>query len=96
MTEVRVAGEPADTLLMALARIDWKDEPDGMTSGSFVLEPALGRPLIRALMRIEAELLEQDANTFGQPDVEERTHEQRAVDALVALALRVTDALDAT
>jgi len=96
MTDVRVAGEPAETLLMALARIEWdSEESDGSTSGSCVLEPALGRPLIRALMRVEAELLEHDANSFGQPDVEMRTHEQRSADALIALALRVSDALAA-
>ena len=35
----------------------------------------------------------QDADAHGKPEANPRTHEQRAVDALVALVLRATDAL---
>jgi hypothetical protein len=93
MTDELVAGESAETLLVALAHIEWGEEVDGMMSGSVRLEPELGRPFMRAMMRIEAELLAHDADAYGQPDVEERTPEQRAADAFVALTLRVSDAL---
>ncbi len=43
-------------------------------------------------MRVEAELLLDDADRLGQEDHEDRTYEQRAADAFVALALRVGDA----
>jgi hypothetical protein len=45
---------------------------------------------------VEAELLLGDANRLGQENWEDRTHEQRAADALVALALRVADASHAS
>ena len=93
MKETRVAGEPALTLLEAFRHFKWKKARDGMQTASFSLEPRLGNPLIRALMRVEAEFLLQDADHYGQPDAEQRTYEQRACDALVALGLRVADAL---
>jgi hypothetical protein len=94
MNEIRVAGEPALTLLEAFQQFKWKKARNGMQTASFSLEPRLGNPLIRALMRVEAELLLQDADNHGRPDAEERKYEQRACDALVALALRVAEALE--
>ncbi|HET6921436.1 MAG TPA: hypothetical protein VFI46_18530 [Jiangellaceae bacterium] len=49
--------------------------------------------LLRAIMRIEAELLLADANEVGSSAAEPRTPQQRRADAFVALALRVADAL---
>jgi hypothetical protein len=95
MTDILVAGERAETLLEALQLIEWQPRPNGMTSATACFEPRLGAPLARALMRIEAELLLADADTHGRPGTESRTHDQRAADALVALALRVADALNA-
>ena len=43
-------------------------------------------------MRVQAELLLEDADRLGQENWQDRTHEQRAADAFVALALRVADA----
>ena len=93
MDEIQVAGEPALTLLEAFQQFKWKKPRNGMQTATFSLEPRLGNPLIRALMRVEAELLLEDADRYGHADAEDRTHEQRACDALVALALRVADAL---
>ena len=93
MNEIRVAGEPALALLEAFQQFKWKKARNGMQTASFSLDPRLGNPLIRALMRVEAELLLEYADSYGQADAEDRTHEQRACDALVALALRVADAL---
>jgi hypothetical protein len=36
-------------------------------------------------MRVEAELLGEDAELLGSPDFEDRTHEQRSADALLRL-----------
>jgi sugar diacid utilization regulator len=63
-----------------------------MTSVSAFLEPRLAQPFGRALMRVQAELLLEDADRLGQENWQDRTHEQRAADAFVALALRVADA----
>lgn len=54
------------------------------------LEPELGDPLLRALLRIEKELLAQDV-AKGDPEV--RTTEQRRADAFVVLAERLTSSL---
>ncbi|MGH8985059.1 MAG: hypothetical protein ACRDY6_14445 [Acidimicrobiia bacterium] len=63
-----------------------------MIHGAVRLEPELGLPFVRALMRVEAELLLQDANALGGARDEKRTDAQRRADAFVALALRVVDA----
>lgn len=55
------------------------------------LEPALGEPLLRALSRIEMELLDLDAR-YGVPEI--RTTSERRVDAFVLLAERLTAAID--
>ena len=92
MTSTCVAGERLDTLIEALQQIQLKDARGGMTSMSLRLEARLGHPFCRALMRVQAELLLKDADRLGLEDWEDRTHEQRAADAFVALALRVADA----
>jgi hypothetical protein len=55
------------------------------------LEPQLGEPLLRAVTRIERELLDQDV-ACGDPNV--RTTSDRRVDAFVLLAKRLTAAVD--
>ena len=62
--------------------------------GMFVFEgrfePHTATPFIRALMRAEAELLLEDADALQPGRYEEqRTSDQRAVDALVRLAQAV-------
>ena len=63
---------------------------DGMYHASITLAPETGPPLRRALMRAEAQLLEEDADTIGSGLEEDRTYEQRAADALVRLAQAIT------
>jgi hypothetical protein len=94
MADRLVAGEPTRLLIEALEQIDWKPRQDGMTRVTAVLEPRLGDPFIRALQRIELDLLRSDAAAVGLPDAQSRTPEQRAADALVALALRVAEAME--
>ena len=88
---VVVAGEPADVLLEALLHFKWRTRADGVVSVSFRLEPELGAPLARALMRIEAELLLADADGVGTEADQERTHDQRLVDALFELVERLVN-----
>ena len=53
---------------------------------SVALDPERGDPLLRALTRVEAELLCEDADAVGTPLEAERSYEQRTVDALGRLA----------
>jgi hypothetical protein len=59
---------------------------DGMYHASITLAPDTGPPSQRALMRAEAELLKEDADSVGSGLEEDRSYEQRAADALVRLA----------
>lgn len=87
-----LAGEPIDVLVKALASLKWTETDAGIVRFSALLDRELGHPLQRALMRIEGELLAQDAEQVGKRDSESRTAEQRRADALVALVLRLADA----
>jgi hypothetical protein len=64
------------------------DDRGGFQS-AVTLEPEVAQPLFRAMMRVEAELLLEDADNLGSDAHEDRTHEQRAADALVRLAVRI-------
>ncbi len=88
-----VAGEPARVLFLALKDLQFERDDDGMAHYSLKVEAPLGAPLQRALMRVEAELLLQDAASVTTAQGEDGTAEQRRCDAFVALALRVCDAL---
>jgi hypothetical protein len=92
MTDIRVAGEPVEALLEALLLFKWKEESNGMARGSARLEPRLAQQFFRALMRVQAEFMLEDANRLGTEGFEDRTNEHRAADALIALALRITNA----
>jgi len=94
MTTDHVCGEPIEALLRAFARCDTSDEPDGMVHLNVELAPEEAAPLRRALMRIEADLLLEDADRVGElPFSEERTPGQRRADAIVELACRIGNAL---
>jgi hypothetical protein len=62
---------------------------DGMCRFSATLEREVGQPLQRAMMRVEAELLLEDADSVGKGHEVVRTYEQRAADGLVRLAKAV-------
>jgi hypothetical protein len=83
MNEIRVAGEPGLTLLEAFQQFKWKKARNGMQTASFSLEPRPGNPLIRALMRVEAELLLEDADSYGHAARASRSG--RAIQQLNAL-----------
>ena len=84
-------GEPiADLMPGLMAFCDGASiDEDGMFQSSVRLEPAVGRPLIRALMRAEAELLLEDADALGTGVETARTPEQRAADAFERLVQAV-------
>jgi hypothetical protein len=91
MEERTVAGEPLELLEAAFGQLKHRKQSNGMVELSGKLDPELGEPLLRAVIRIEGELLEQDV-AYGDPDV--RTISQRRVDAFVLLAERLTAAVD--
>jgi hypothetical protein len=82
-----VYGERVEDLLPGLLAI--KDamtvDADGMCRASFTLTPQDGPPLQRALMRVEAELLIEDADSIGCQHFVDRTQGQRSADALIRL-----------
>ncbi|QLY30673.1 hypothetical protein [Nocardia huaxiensis] len=88
-----VAGETRADLLRALSYVSTEDAPDGGFIVNGDLPPDVAPPFIRALMRIEAELLLQDAELVNIDHGEPRTPEERRTDALIALLLRVDDRL---
>jgi hypothetical protein len=91
MGERTVAGEPLELLQAAFAKLKHRKRSDGMIEVSGKLAPELGEPLLRAAIRIERELLDQDV-ADGDSDV--RTTSERRADAFVLLAEQLTAALD--
>ena len=87
-----VEGEPLDLLAEALLQFDLQEQPDGTWSVTTLLQPDVGNPFVRALMRVEARLLLEDADRVGTPGAEYRTPEQRKADALVILVTAVAQA----
>jgi hypothetical protein len=85
--EATAYGEEINDLLPGLMAIKGAMtlDDDGMWRGSFTLEPIHGVPLRRALMRVEADLLREDADLVGLRDHEIRTKGQRGADALIRL-----------
>jgi hypothetical protein len=91
----RVAGENVDVLLPLLVRFAHSLRPgaDGAFSGHATYGKEEGPPLVRALMRVEAELLLHDARHLRGPGDGWRTPEARRADALVLLVLRTASAV---
>ena len=63
----QVAGERAEDLVAVLATFERSEAPDGMIKLRCKLPPDEIVPLTRALMRVEAELLVEDAATLDGP-----------------------------
>jgi hypothetical protein len=88
-----VCGERVGDLLPGL--LAFRDaavyDNHGGFQSSVTLEPHVARPLFRAMTRVQAELLIEDADNFSSDAYEDRTHEQRAADSLVRLAMRLGD-----
>lgn len=92
----RVAGEDPRVLLELVRRFadSLVLNEDGTTfSGHATYGAEEAPPLIRALMRVEAELLLDEARRLRAPDLVCRTPRQRRADALGLLVLRSAAAL---
>jgi hypothetical protein len=87
-----VGGESAERLRAIVAEIRMTPRRRGGTRVSGHLSHDDGACLLRALMRVEAELLLHDAERVDGTRGEPRTPAQRRSDAFVALTLRVADA----
>lgn len=95
MKDAMVFGESAGTLLATLSKCEThEDDVSGMTQFRLRLTPEESGPVVRALLRAEADLLLDDAHTFD-PAATFRTPEQRRADALVEIASAAAAALDA-
>ena len=83
-----IYGETVEALVPGLLTIvdNMNLSKDGSCHFSVRLEPERAKPLRRALMRVEAELLSEDADAVGTPRESQRSYEQRAADGLVRLA----------
>ena len=86
-----IAGERRTDLLRALSYVSTESQPDGGYVVNGDLPPDVAPPFIRAIMRVEAELLLNDAELVTVEEGEPRTPEERRTDAFVALVLRVDD-----
>ena len=91
-TSAMVAGERADRIMSVFARAELGETDDGMASISVTIAPDEAF-VTRALMRIEAELMLEDADAFRSGHDDLRTSGQRGADALVLLVQRASDAL---
>jgi hypothetical protein len=87
----RVGGEPRELLRRAIACITMTEGPAGEGILSGQLPQVLAEPFARALMRIEAELLLQDADLLTASGGEIRTESERRADAFTAMILRLDD-----
>jgi hypothetical protein len=82
-----IAGVSRDTLIRALLLIRFRRTPSGMCRIRGTLPPFLANPLVRALDRVEEDLLQIDLE--GGQGAMDRTSEQRRADALLELVIRV-------
>ena len=65
MEKTQVAGEDLDLLCEALMHFHFGENDDGIVAMNVKLEPRIGDAFRRALMRVEAELLLDDAGCIG-------------------------------
>jgi len=87
-----VAGECARKIFKALLQLERHELDEGRASLTLVFDEQ-STALRRALMRIEAELLLQDAASLGTAKEETRNDGERSFDAFELLTLRTFTAL---
>jgi len=85
----QIGGEPRELLLQAIACLTVTKGRGGGGILSGKLPQDLAEPFTRALMRIEAELLLNDADVLTATIGEPRTQSERRADALVEMVLRL-------
>jgi hypothetical protein len=86
-----VGAEPCELLRRAIARLTMTSGPRGEGVLSGRLPQELAGPFTRALIRIEAELLLNDAALLTATIGETRTQSERRADAFTALVLRLDE-----
>ncbi|HYW61971.1 MAG TPA: DUF222 domain-containing protein [Bradyrhizobium sp.] len=84
-----VGGEPCELLRRAIARLTMTRGPNGEGVLAGKLPQELAEPFTRALMRIEAEQLLNDADLLKATIGETRTQSERRADAFTALVRRL-------
>jgi hypothetical protein len=89
-----VAGEPWEEVARALLRLKRTQTSDGSLQITGVLDREVAAPLVAALMRVEADLLLEDADAVSRGESCRRTQEQRAADALVEVARRLGEVVE--
>ena len=89
-----VAGEPAHKIMAVFARAEREENDEDLATISITIHPDEVF-FARALMRVEAELLLEDADAHVSVDDEVRTSDQRGFDAMVLLMRRTSEALTA-
>jgi hypothetical protein len=89
MSSNLILGESADEICQALLGLDLAVRADGTSTLKGAVEP--GGPLVRALMRAEAELLVADALAMRVGTYLDRTPAQRRHDALMLVMHRVRE-----
>lgn len=87
-----VFGESARAILDALSQGEHRSTSNGMVEFDLHLSKEEAPPLVRAMMRAEAQLLLDDADAFGE-ETPLRSPEQRCCDALLELVTAATAAL---
>lgn len=91
-----VAGESLDDLVAVLSNVRFGDEVDGLTDVDLRLNDEESAIFRRALMRLEAELLLDDADALDAASVATmRTPPQRRHDAFMLLVERIIEAAGA-
>ena len=92
MRDAMIYGESAHAILTAMSKNDHRITGSGMHEFDLRMTPDEAGPVVRALMRVEAELLIKDADAFD-PALEGRTPEQRRADALFQVVTAAAAAL---
>lgn len=92
----KVAGEPVDLLRSALLAIHVAASSGDDAALDAELTPEAGCALVRAVLRVEAELLLDDARALGPDDHDLRDPEERRLEAFLSVLRRTCSALPAT
>lgn len=92
----KVAGEPVDLLRSALLAMHLASRDDDYVGLRAEMTPEAGCALVRAVMRIEAELLLTEARTIGPDHQDPRDDDDRRLEAFLIVIRRTFTAQQAT
>ncbi len=94
MTATVLYGEPLSLLLKAILQMNFVSKPDGSVTVDAELDQRLGEPFVRALKRVEAQLLleETDGAEIRKDRARDEERAMRAFTVLVADAVSMLNA----